>query len=90
MKKIGYTFATLVLAGGAALAGAAPAAAAHCVDEERTTPGYSYFGNDHAAGDREAQGSKEGPHAGTSGASDCNAVTDADGNPSDRAPGKNR
>jgi hypothetical protein len=79
VKKIGYTFATLALAGGAALAGAAPASAAHCVDSENTTPGYSYFGQEVSSGEREAKTTR-----GTSG------CPETDPAPQQRAPGKNR
>ena len=83
MKKFAYTVLTAAMVGGVAFGTGGAASAAHCV--EGSTPGFSYFGNDHAAGDREAQGSKEGPHGGTSGASNCRDTT---GSPSDRAPGK--
>jgi hypothetical protein len=68
--------------------GAGAASAAHCVEGD--SPGFSYFGNDHVAEETAHGGSPEGgnpgPHAGTSGASNCRATT---GSPSERAPGKN-
>lgn len=66
----------------------AGASAAHCV--EGSSPGFSYYGNDHVAEDEAHGGSPEGgnpgPHAGTSGASNCRETT---GSPSERAPGQN-
>ena len=65
------------------------ATAAHCVEGD--SPGFSYYGNDHVAEDEAHGGSPEGgnpgPHAGTSGASNCRETT---GSPSDRAPGQNQ
>ncbi|MDQ3647472.1 MAG: hypothetical protein M3433_02595 [Actinomycetota bacterium] len=72
------------------------ASAAHCVAPagEEPSPGFSYFGNDHVqetdhngAGPGQPEGGNPGPHAGTSGASNCRETT---GSPSARAPGKNR
>lgn len=70
----------------------AGASAAHCVSPEGDSPGFSYFGNDHVqeadhngAGPGQREGGKTGPHAGTSGASNCNETS---GNPSERAPGR--
>ncbi|HWH29799.1 MAG TPA: hypothetical protein VNU26_12670 [Mycobacteriales bacterium] len=85
MRVLRTAVVTAALAGGLGLVTAGPAAAAHCVEDD--SPGFSYFGTGHASEDREAQGSKEGPHGGTSGASNCNETT---GNPSERAPGQNR
>lgn len=65
------------------------ALAAHCVEGD--SPGFSYYGNDHVAQEEAHGGSPEGgnpgPHAGTSGASNCRETT---GSPSERAPGQNR
>ena len=70
---------------------AGPASAVHCGDAaDPTTPGFSYFGTDHvkeSAHDRE--GGNPGPHAGTSGASNCQEDL-VFGDPSDRAPGQNK
>ncbi|WP_336920789.1 hypothetical protein [Aquipuribacter sp. SD81] len=83
MKTAVLTFATaLVAAGGIALAG--PASAAHCIDADGTSPGFSWFGV-HARTVDHAEGGNPGPHAGTSGASNCLETT---GSPSDRAPGR--
>lgn len=91
-KKMGSAAAVAAMAAFAfAPAGAS---AAHCVSPENDSPGFSYFGNDHVQerdhnGDAPGQpeGGKNGPHAGTSGASNCNETS---GNPSERAPGQNR
>jgi len=72
------TLGIVVGAGGAAQA-------AHCVDGAGTTPGFSYFGTVHVQNATHAEGGNPGPHAGTSGASNCLATS---GNPSDRAPGR--
>lgn len=71
----------------AALAGipVASASAAHCVDMDGTSPGFSYFGTDHVQEADHAEGGNPGPNAGTSGASNCREAT---GNPSERAPGR--
>ena len=65
------------------------ASAAHCVEGD--SPGFSYFGKDHVAQQEAHGGSPEGgnpgPHAGTSGASNCRETT---GSPSERASGRNR
>ncbi len=66
---------------------AGPASAAHCVDEDGTSPGFSYFGTDHVQETDHAEGGNPGPHAGTSGASNCQETT---GSPSERAPGQNK
>lgn len=74
--------------------GTTGASAAHCVAPagEAPTPGFSYFGNDHVqekdhngAAPGEPEGGNPGPHAGTSGASNCRETT---GSPSERAPGQ--
>ncbi len=69
---------------------AGPASAAHCIDtqdpEDATTPGFSYFGNDHVQEADHAEGGNPGPHSGTSGASNCRDTID----PSERAPGQNK
>lgn len=63
------------------------ASAAHCVAPEGDSPGFSYFGAVHVKGDaHDREGGNPGPHAGTSGASNCRDA----GSPSDRAPGRNR
>ncbi len=67
----------------------AAASAAHCVAPagEEAQPGFSYFGTDHVKESTHAEGGNPGPHAGTSGASNCRETT---GSPSERAPGQNR
>ena len=74
---------------GALFAGAGAASAAHCVAPvtEPSEPGFSYFGTDHVQEADHAEGGNPGPHAGTSGASNCRETT---GSPSERAPGQNR
>ncbi len=67
--------------------GSTGANAAHCVSPEGDSPGFSYFGNDHVQETDHAEGGNPGPHAGTSGASNCRDTT---GSPSQRAPGQNR
>lgn len=61
--------------------------AAHCVApaSEASMPGFSYFGRDHVQESTHAEGGNPGPHAGTSGASNCRETT---GSPSGRAPGR--
>ncbi len=85
-KGIRYAVASAAFA-GITFAGMGTASAAHCVEGD--TPGFSYFGNDHVAEDEAHGGSPEGgnpgPHAGTSGASNCRETT---GSPSERAPGR--
>lgn len=70
------------------------ASAAHCVAPagEPSSPGFSYFGNDHVqekdhngGAPGQPEGGKSGPHMGTSGASNCRETT---GSPSERAPGQ--
>ena len=84
---IRFAVASAILV-GSSWAGVGTASAAHCVEGD--SPGFSYFGSDHVAEDEAHGGSPEGgnpgPHAGTSGASNCRATT---GSPSERAPGKN-
>ena len=87
-KKLGTAAAIAAVAAF----GIAPssASAAHCVDVEGDSPGFSYFGNDHVAQEDAHGGTPEGgnpgPHMGTSGASNCRDTT---GSPSERAPGRN-
>ncbi len=84
-KKLAAGMAVATVAAfGIAPAGAS---AAHCVSPEGDSPGFSYFGNDHVQEADHAEGGNPGPHAGTSGASNCRDTT---GSPSDRAPGKNK
>ena len=84
-----FGIAVTVVARAALAVGPAGASAAHCV--EGNSPGFSYFGSDHVAEDDAHGGSPEGgnpgPHAGTSGASNCRETT---GSPSERAPGQNK
>ena len=68
-------------------AGAPSASAAHCQNAEQTSPGFSYFGTDHVKESNHAEGGNPGPHAGTSGASNCRETT---GSPSQRAPGRSK
>ena len=86
-KKFGMAVTVAAMAAIAVVP--AGASAAHCV--EGNSPGFSYFGNDHVAEDEAHGGSPEGgnpgPHAGTSGASNCRETT---GSPSERAPGQNK
>ncbi len=79
MKKIAHALLVTAMAGGMALASATGASAAHCVDADGSTPGFSYFGSEVASGERDAKDTK--------GASTCRETT---GSPSDRAPGKNK
>ena len=65
------------------------ASAAHCTAPTgaEPTPGFSYFGTVHVKQDaHDREGGNPGPHAGTSGASNCRETT---GSPSNRAPGQN-
>ena len=73
-KKImvGVVFAVM-----SSLMVAGPASAAHCADSARTTPGFSYFG-------QEGRDDGNNPR----GASAC--PTSAVGDPSERAPGQNK
>lgn len=82
-KKISIVLASAALAAGSMLMTAGPASAAHCVEGD--SPGFSYFGTDHVQEATHAEGGNPGPHAGTSGASNCRDTT---GSPSERAPGK--
>ncbi len=86
MKKIAYAVLAAAMAGGFTVGSAGAASAAHCQNAERTSPGFSYFGTDHVQEADHAEGGNPGPHAGTSGASNCRATT---GSPSDRTPGRN-
>ncbi len=86
MKKLAYTVLTTAMVGGIAFGTGGAASAAHCVSPEKDSPGFSYFGTDHVQEADHAEGGNPGPHAGTSGASNCRDTT---GSPSERAPGKN-
>jgi hypothetical protein len=55
---------------------AGPASADHCADMDKTTPGFSYFGQD-GRDDNNPRGASACP-------------TSAVGDPSERAPGQNR
>ena len=82
MKKVlSSAFATAIVAGAIVIGTAGPASAAHCLDSAGTSPGFSWFGV-HARATTDAEGSKAGPHMGTSGASNCLETT---GNPSQRS-----
>lgn len=81
MTLVRTSIAAAAAAAALGLALASPASAAHCGDG----PGFSGFGT-HAQATTDAEGSKEGPHMGTSGASNCRETT---GSPAERAPGKN-
>lgn len=88
-KGIRYAVAVAAFA-GFSFAGTGAASAAHCVDPVAgDSPGFSYFGKEHVAEEEAHGGSPEGgnpgPHAGTSGASNCRETT---GSPSNRAPGR--
>ena len=61
------------------------ASAAHCVSSDGASPGFSWFGA-HVQFATHHEGGNPGPHAGTSGASNC---LETSGNPSERAPGRN-
>jgi hypothetical protein len=91
-KKLG-TAATVGVMAAFAFAPAG-ASAAHCVAPagESSSPGFSYFGNDHVqetdhngAGPGQPEGGNA--HMGNPGASNCRETT---GSPSDRAPGRNK
>jgi len=89
-KKFVAGLAVAGILGGATLFGSAESAsAAHCVapEGEESAPGFSYFGRDHVKEADHAEGGNPGPHAGTSGASNCRDTT---GSPSVRAPGQNK
>ena len=76
----------LLAAGILSLAGGtSPAMAAHCVAPDGSSPGFSYFGTVHVQNADHPEGGNPGPHAGTSGASNCRETT---GSPSGRAPGQ--
>lgn len=84
MRK--FSTAVAVAAVAAVAAFPAGASAAHCVGPEGDDPGFSYFGTDHVQESNHPEGGNPGPHAGTSGASNCRDASD----PSERAPGRNR
>ena len=84
MRK--FSTAVAVAAVTAVAAFPAGASAKHCVSEEGDDPGFSYFGTDHVQETDHREGGNPGPHAGTSGASNCRETT---GSPSERAPGQN-
>ena len=87
MKKfLSYSFVVTAIAVGIVGGTATGASAAHCQNVEMTSPGFSYFGNNHVQEATHAEGGNPGPHAGTSGASNCRETT---GSPSTRAPGRN-
>ncbi len=92
-KRIRLVVAAAAVVGGFTVSQAGAVSAAHCVAPagEPSSPGFSYFGNDHVAEEDAHGGTPEGgnpgPHLGTSGASNCLATT---GSPSERAPGQNR
>ncbi len=86
MKKLSRALLLTAMTGAMAFGVSGTASAAHCVDADRTSPGFSYFGTDHVQESTHAEGGNPGPHAGTSGASNCRETT---GSPSDRAPGRN-
>ena len=85
-KKLGTAAAVAAVAAFAVVPSSA--SAAHCTAPagEEPTPGFSYFGTDHVKESNHAEGGNPGPHAGTSGASNCRSTT---GSPSTRAPGQN-
>ncbi len=91
-KRIRLAVAATAAVAGFTFTQAGSATAAHCVAPagEPSSAGFSYFGNDHVAEEDAHGGSPEGgnpgPHAGTSGASNCRDTT---GSPSERAPGQN-
>lgn len=84
-KALSTAFAVTALTLGIFAGTAGAAQAAHCVDGAGTTPGFSYFGTVHVQNATHAEGGNPGPHAGTSGASNC---LETSGNPSNRAPGR--
>ena len=87
MKFTKKLLAGLVIAGALAGIPVASASAAHCVSPDGTSPGFSYFGTVHVQNADHAEGGNPGPHMGTSGASNCESTT---GNPSERAPRRDR
>ena len=84
-RRLTYSAVTVLMAGGLTIASGGAASAAHCVEGD--SPGFSYFGTTHVQEATHAEGGNPGPHAGTSGASNCRETT---GSPSERAPGQNR
>ena len=92
LKGIRFGIAAASVVAGITFSQTGVASAAHCVDPVTgASPGFSYFGSDHVAEEEAHGGSPEGgnpgPHAGTSGASNCQETT---GNPAERAPGRNK
>jgi hypothetical protein len=78
MKKFAYTVLTAAMVGGVTFGTGGAANAAHCTGttaEEKSQPGFSYFGQ---------EGRDEGAPRGAS------ACREATGSPSERAPGKPR
>lgn len=80
-----YSVVVAAIAVGIVAGTATGASAAHCQNVEMTSSGFSYFGNDHVQEATHAKGGNPGPHAGSSGASNCRDTT---GSPSTRAPGR--
>ena len=78
------TTGLVVAAAATAALAPAGASAAHCVSGEGDSPGFSWFGA-HVQSTDHKEGGNPGPHAGTSGASNCRETT---GSPSERAPGQ--
>lgn len=84
-KRLAYAVIVTAMSGGMIVGTSGAASAAHCQNAEKTSPGFSYFGTDHVQEATHAEGGNPGPHAGTSGASNCRETT---GSPSLRAPGR--
>ena len=81
-KRIRLAVAALAVVGGFALTQAGSASAAHCVNEEGTSPGFSYFGQ---------EGRTEAGNVGNPGASECSPAKNTIlPHPSTRAPGQNK
>ncbi len=97
-KRIRLVVAAAAVVGGFTVSQAGAVSAAHCVApaDEPSSPGFSYFGNDHVAEDEAHGGTPEGgnpgPHVAPDGStsSGASACRDATGSPSDRAPGQDR
>ena len=94
MRRTRLTSLAAIASMAALAIGPGSAGAAHCVSEEGDSPGFSYYGTDHVQdtdhngeGPGQPEGGKNGPHAGTSGASNCRETS---GSPSERAPGQSR
>ena len=83
-KTLSLGVAVTAVAAAIMFGSAGAASAAHCVDNDATTPGFSYFGTVHVKMADHAEGVNPG-HTGTGGASNCNETS---GNPSERAPGQ--